>query len=138
MQGMSIKDKRILQQVDVICATLHTTRAEMLYALLRGLVAESLQDAKAPDSHISARPRATATERIMRVMRRSRSGSSTLSDLKSNTNYTRFGVSQWEQEFQALLADGSLTVNMSGWTGGRRRKIVSLAQKTDETPRMAK
>jgi hypothetical protein len=132
VQGMSIKDKRILQQVDVICAALHTTRAEMLYALLRGLVAECLQAAKAPDSDDpSAGPRATARERIMRAMRRSRSGSLTLGDLKSNTNYTRIGVSQWEQEFQALLDDGSLTVSMSGWTGGRRRKIVSLAHRTD-------
>jgi len=134
VHGMSNKDKRILQRVDEVCATLHTTRAAVLYALLHGVVAECLPDASGASGLPTADlrvpvaldvPRAGARELIMRAIQRH--GSMTLRELKAWTTYRRFGIQEWESELQALIDGGQLEFHIGGLT--RQKKIVSLAHK---------
>jgi hypothetical protein len=67
VQGTSLKDTRILQRVDEACATLHTTRAVVLYALLRGAVAEGLSGASTHMVELTAPDDETRATRAARA-----------------------------------------------------------------------
>jgi hypothetical protein len=133
VQGMSNKDKRILQRVDEVCTTIHTTRAEVLYALLRSIVAEcspGASGAYAPPAVAlkspvaESVPRMTARELIMRAVRRS--GSMTVRELKMNTHYKRIAVEDWDTALQALCDAGDVRVAEERTENGRTRRVVLL------------
>jgi hypothetical protein len=120
---MSSKDKRILQRVDEVCAALHTTRVEVLYALLGALIAVDAKPSAAL-SVVQAVPRATAREIIMRAMRRS--GKITVRELKMNTQYKRIAVEDWDKALRALCDAGEVRVAEERTENGRTRRVVLL------------
>jgi len=112
---MTIKDKRILRRVDDVCTALNTTRAEVLYALIRGIVAECLPRASAPTVEPKAHEGETRVARaeaaIMRVMRERRL--ETVRLLKQATNSNRYAVVDWDKALTALIKAGELRVDVS-------------------------
>lgn len=115
MQGTSVTEKRILQRVDEVCATMRTTRAEVLYALLRGIVVECLPKAsrhtveqQAPEGETRL---ARAEAAIMRVMRQRRL--ETVRILKQATNSKRIAVVDWDRALVALVKAGELRIDVS-------------------------
>lgn len=128
MQGMSNKEKRILERVDDICAALHTTRAELLYALLCGIVAECVQGASmptvepgAPEGETRAARAEAAIRKVMRDRRRE-----TVRRLKSATHSTKISVSDWDKALASLVKAGEMRVETERTEAGQTRKVVIL------------
>lgn len=131
MQGMSIRDKRVLQRVDEVCATAHVTRAEMLYALLRGIIAECLPDAsmptvepQAPDGGTRAARAEASIRKVMRERRRE-----TVRRLKAATHSTKISVQVWDAALASLVKGGALRIDVSP---KGKRTVVLL--KEDQQP----
>jgi hypothetical protein len=110
---------KILVQVDEMCAAQGLTRADVLCALFRALVARA--PAKRPAPHLSPQ------ECIMRVMRRRHS--CTVRELKRNTSSTRIPPIEWDKALRDLIVNGSVTFHLGGKTG--LRKVVSLPAKPE-------
>lgn len=122
------KDKRILQRVDDVCATLHTTRAVVLYALLRGVLAgpHDPSGAKhtvvtAPDNETRAARAKAAIRKAMRYRR-----CETVRRLKQATNSKRIAVADWDKALKGLCNAGEMRVAEERTMSGRTRRVVIL------------
>jgi hypothetical protein len=113
-------DETILRHIDRLRAATHTTRVDVLCALIRAVAGVNVCVAPAA----FAAPRISPQERIMRVMRRD--GCATIRELKRNTASKNTPWSEWDSALQGLAEAGDLHITYERTASGKTRKVVRI------------